>query len=153
MRTSPKRADPIKCLLMLNLSGSTLFSIGKRSEEKEILFYLRKYRGWSLDLYNGLSQVYLMNRRNRINHKWAATWDFQKYGICDQLRLKPACAYALFAQSICLWLEYSMTVRLLTEHHLEFRRWKGGFTGSSESTLGKMPYCGNHMSRIKCKKG
>ena len=28
---------------------------------------------------------------------------------------------------------------LLTEHHLEFLSLKGGFTGSSESTLVKMP--------------
>ena len=38
-------------------------------------------------------------------------------------------------------LEYSMTVKLLTEHHLEFLRLKGGYTGSSESTHVKMPYC------------
>ena len=34
-----------------------------------------------------------------------------------------------------------MTVKLLTEHHLEFLSLKGGCTGSSESTLIKMPYC------------
>ena len=33
-----------------------------------------------------------------------------------------------------------MTVKLLTEHHLEFLSLKGG-TGSSESTLVKMPHC------------
>ena len=38
-------------------------------------------------------------------------------------------------------LEYSMTLRLLTEHHLEFLRLKGGCTGSSESTLVKIPHC------------
>ena len=37
-------------------------------------------------------------------------------------------------QSLCLLLEYSMTVKLLTEHHLEFLSLKGGCTGSSEST-------------------
>ena len=31
-----------------------------------------------------------------------------------------------------------MTVKLLTEHHLEFLRFKGGCRGSSESTLVKM---------------
>ena len=31
-----------------------------------------------------------------------------------------------------------MSVRLLTEHHLEFLSLKGGCTGSSESTLVKM---------------
>ena len=34
-----------------------------------------------------------------------------------------------------------MTVKLLTEHHLEFLSLKGGCTGSSESTLFKMPHC------------
>ena len=34
-----------------------------------------------------------------------------------------------------------MTVKLLTEHHLEFLSLKGGCTGSYESTLVKMPHC------------
>ena len=34
-----------------------------------------------------------------------------------------------------------MTVKLLTEHHLEFLSLKGGCKGSSESTLVKMPHC------------
>ena len=38
-------------------------------------------------------------------------------------------------------LEYSMSVTLLTEHHLEFLSLMGGCTGSSESTLVKMPHC------------
>ena len=33
-----------------------------------------------------------------------------------------------------------MTVMLLTEYHLEFLSLKGGCTGSSESTLVKMPH-------------
>ena len=44
-------------------------------------------------------------------------------------------------QSFCLLLEYSMTVKLLTKHHLELLSLKGGCTGSSESTLVKMPQC------------
>ena len=44
-------------------------------------------------------------------------------------------------QSICLSLRYSMTVKLLTERHLGSLSLKGGCTGSSESTLVKMPYC------------
>ena len=32
-----------------------------------------------------------------------------------------------------------MTVKLLTEQHFEFLRLKGGYTGSPESTLVKMP--------------
>ena len=34
-----------------------------------------------------------------------------------------------------------MTVKLLTEHHLEFLCITGGYTGLSESTLVKMPHC------------
>ena len=34
-----------------------------------------------------------------------------------------------------------MSVKLLTEHALEFLSLKGGCTGSSESTLVKMPHC------------
>ena len=34
-----------------------------------------------------------------------------------------------------------MSVKLLTDHNLEFLSLKGGFTGSSESTLVKMPHC------------
>ena len=34
-----------------------------------------------------------------------------------------------------------MSVKLLTEHHLEFLNLKGGCTGLSESTVVKMPHC------------
>ena len=34
-----------------------------------------------------------------------------------------------------------MSIKLLTEHHLKFLSLKGGCTGSSESTLVKMPHC------------
>ena len=34
-----------------------------------------------------------------------------------------------------------MSVKLLTEHHMEFLSIKGGCTGSSDSTLVKMPHC------------
>ena len=69
------------------------------------------------------------------------TRDYQQCGMCDQQRLRPACAYAQSDQSPCLSLEYSMTVKLLTEHDLDFLSLKGGCTGSSESTLVKMPHC------------
>ena len=36
-----------------------------------------------------------------------------------------------------------MNVKLLTEHHLEFLSLKLCCTGSSESTLVKMPHCWN----------
>ena len=44
-------------------------------------------------------------------------------------------------QSLCWSLTYSMSVELLTEHHLEFLNLKGGCTGLSESALVKMPHC------------
>ena len=61
--------------------------------------------------------------------------------MCDQQRLRPACATAQSDQSLCLSLEHSMTIKLLPEHHLEFLSLKGGCIGSSESTLVKMPHC------------
>ena len=60
--------------------------------------------------------------------------------MCDQQRLRPACAFAQSDKSLCLSLEYSMTVKLLTEHHLVFVSLKGGCAGSSVSTHVKMPY-------------
>ena len=61
--------------------------------------------------------------------------------MCDQQRLRQACANAQTDQSLCKSLEYSMSVKLLTEQHLEFLSLTGGCTGSSESTLVKMPHC------------
>ena len=45
-----------------------------------------------------------------------------------------------------------MTVKLLTEHILEFLSFKGGCTGLSESTHAKCHIVGNHMSRLKFEK-
>ena len=52
-------------------------------------------------------------------------------------------AYAQTDQSLCRSLEYAInnSVKLLAEHHLEFLSLKGGCTGSSESSLVKMPHC------------
>ena len=61
--------------------------------------------------------------------------------MCELQRLRSACAYAQSDQSLCLSLEYSMSVKLLTEHHLELLSLKGGCTGSSESARVKMPHC------------
>ena len=68
--------------------------------------------------------------------------------MCDQQRLRPACAYAQSDQNLCQSLEYSMTVKLLTKQHLEFLSLKGGCTDSSESTLSKCHIVGNHMLRL-----
>ena len=61
--------------------------------------------------------------------------------MCDQQRLRSACTYVQTDQSLCLSLEYSMRVQLLTEHQLEFLSLKGSCTGSTESTFVKMPHC------------
>ena len=67
--------------------------------------------------------------------------DFQQCAMCDQQRLRPACTYVQSDQSLCKSLVHSMSVKLPTEHHLEFLSLKGGCTGSSESTLVQMPHC------------
>ena len=64
-----------------------------------------------------------------------------KCGMCDQQRLRPACAYAQSDQILCKSLEYSMNVQLLAEQHLEFLSLKEGCTEWSESTIVKTPYC------------
>ena len=44
-----------------------------------------------------------------------------------------------------------MSVKLLTEHHLEFLSFKGGCTGSSESTLVNMLHCWkSHVTAQLC---
>ena len=58
--------------------------------------------------------------------------------MCDQQSLRPACTYAQSDQSLCKSLECSMSVKLLSEQHLEFLSLKGGFTCLSESTYIKM---------------
>ena len=43
-----------------------------------------------------------------------------------------------------------MNIKLLTEHHLEFLSLTGGCTGSSESTLVKIPHCSkSHVAAHK----
>ena len=66
----------------------------------------------------------------------------------DEQSLRSACAYAQSDQSLSLSLEFSMSVKLPAEHHLEFLSLKGGCTGLSESTLVKMPHVGNHMAPL-----
>ena len=54
-------------------------------------------------------------------------------------------------QSLCFSLKYFMSVKLLTELHLEFLSLKGYCTVSSESTLVKMPHCWkSHDMAQKC---
>ena len=53
----------------------------------------------------------------------------------------PKMWYAQSDQSLCLSLDYSMNIKLLTEYNLEFLSLIGGCTGSSESTHVNMPHC------------
>ena len=89
---------------------------------------------WDKNILNGPKDI------------WATTLDFQQCGLCDQQRLRPACTYTQSDQSFYLWLEYSMSVKLLTEHNLEFLSLKGGCTGSYVS-MSKYHIVENHMSR------
>ena len=61
----------------------------------------------------------------KASYKWAATWDFQQRGMCDQQRLRSACPHAQYDQSLSQSLKYSMTVKVLTKHYLEFLSLKG----------------------------
>ena len=102
---------------------------------------LRYRASENLDRFHFKLIFFLYNIYNHANHIWASAWDFQQCGICDQQSLRSACAYVQSDQSPCLSLEYFMIAKLLTEHHLEFLRLKGGCTGWSESRLIKMPHC------------
>ena len=53
-----------------------------------------------------------------------------------------ACAYAQSDQSLCLSLEYSMTAKLLTEHHLE------AVQARLNLHMSKCHIVGNHVSRL-----
>ena len=88
------------------------------------MYCLKTYKNWRLH-----------------KHTWAVRWDFQQCGMCDQQSLRSVCPYGQSDQSICLSLEYSISVKLPTGHHLIFLSITGGCTGSSESTLVKIPHC------------
>ena len=62
--------------------------------------------------------------------------------VCDQQSLRSACASRLNI----------LSVKLLTEHHLEFLCLKRGCTGSPESTFVKMPHCwkSHVVAHISC---
>ena len=92
-----------------------------------------KFASLKANLGGGLGPFSFLNRAR----------DFQQCGagMCDQQRLRPACTYGQSDRSLCYSLEYSTIIKLLTEQHLGFLSLKGGCTGSSETTLVKMPHC------------
>ena len=67
----------------------------------------------------------------------------------DQQRLRSACAYAQSDQSLYLSLEYSMTVKLQTEHHLEFLSVKEATQARLSLHLSNCHIVGNLMSPLK----
>ena len=76
-------------------------------------------------------------------------WDFQQSGIGDQQSLRSACAYAQSDQSLCSSLEYSTSVKLLTEDDLEFLKLKEAAQARLGLHLSKCHIDGNHMPRLK----
>ena len=73
--------------------------------------------------------------------------DFQQCGMCYHINVvcatskvsdQPAHTHSLIRAFAS---RYFMSVKLLTEHHLEFLSLKGGCTGWTESFYVKIPYC------------
>ena len=81
--------------------------------------------------------------RQRVNISYEPVHEISNNVVCATSK-----AYAQADQSLCLSLEYSMIVKLLTEHHLEFLSLKGGCRGSSESHLSKCQIVANLMLRL-----
>ena len=67
----------------------------------------------------------------------------------QEVSLRSAHAYAQCDQSLCYSFEYSMNVKLLTEHHLKFLSLIGGVRGSSESTFVNMSHCRQSHSAVQ----
>ena len=73
--------------------------------------------------------------------------------MCDEQRLRPACAYAQTDQSLCQSLKNSITVKLLIKHYLDFLSLNGGCIVSSEFALVKMPHFWKSFSPESFEKG
>ena len=68
--------------------------------------------------------------------------------MCDQQSLRSACACAQSDQSLCQSRAYSMIVKLLTEHHLEFLSLKEAAEARPSLHLSKCQIVGNLMPRL-----
>ena len=79
---------------------------------------------------------YLIDFRLSRDMRFPTMWYVQPAKPQISLRI-----YAQSDQSPCLSLEYSMNIKLLTEHLLEFLSFQGDCTGLSESIHVKMPHC------------
>ena len=67
-------------------------------------------------------------------------------------KAQTSCAYAQSDQSICLSLEYSMTGKLLTEHHLKVLSLKGAAQACLSLHLSRCHIVGNLISRLNYNK-
>ena len=76
-----------------------------------------------------------------LKYIWAVTWDFHQCGMCNQQSFRLACAYTQLIRAFASRLNVIPLLSYWLKHHLEFLSLKGGCTGSSESTLVKMPHC------------
>ena len=108
--------------------------------------------GSTLFVNNGLQYYnFQLRRKGHVFYiiiNWASAWDFQQCGMRDQQCLRPACAYAQSDQSLCRSLEYSTTVKLLTEHHLAFLSLHETAQARLSLHLSKRHIVGNHMSQL-----
>ena len=71
-------------------------------------------------------------------------------GMCGQQSLRSACQFTQSDQSLCSSLEYSMSVKLLTDYHLEFLSLKEAAQARLSRHLSKCHIIGNHMLRLIC---
>ena len=71
---------------------------------------------------------------------------FPTCGMSDQQSLRSACTYAQSDQSLCKSLAYSMTLKLLNVHDLEFLHLTGATQAHLRLHLSKCHIVGNHMS-------
>ena len=64
----------------------------------------------------------------------------------EKAQTRLACAYAYSDQGIYLSLDYSMNIKLLTEHRLEFLSLKWAVEACQILHLSKCHIVGNHLS-------
>ena len=92
-----------------------------------------------------------LNPLNPLNPLWICLWIYEPWHdisnnmICatskDSNQPAHTRSQIISDYNLCLSFEYSMIVKLLPEHYLEFLSLKEGCTCSSESTHVKMPHC------------
>ena len=78
-----------------------------------------------------------------VKYIWAATWDFQQCGMCDQ---QPAHTRSLIRAFACRLNIKWVSIKLLSEHNLEFLSLKARLS----LFMSKCHIVANHMSRFIC---